>query len=194
VNTAQAYYPDCPEPLLVNLARSGDRAAFEELVRRRQGQVRGLMRRLAGDGVLADDLAQQVFLKVWLGIRTLRKARAFPAWLKRVAVNVWLQHARKHDALKNADDLAEGLTATARSTPGIRLDLNQALAALPVPVRACLVLSYEQGMSHGDIAELTELPLGTVKSHIRRGAARLRELLEAYGPGPESGGSEVTTT
>ena len=85
VRRAQDYYPDCPEPFLVSLARAGDRSAFEELVRRRQSQVRNLMRRFCNDPVLADDLAQQVLMKVWLNIRQLKKSGAFDAWLRKLS-------------------------------------------------------------------------------------------------------------
>ncbi len=67
--------------------------------------IRNLMRRCCNDYTLADDLTQQVFLKVWLGIRKLRKAPAFSGWLKRVAVSVWLQHIRKKDALGGANEM-----------------------------------------------------------------------------------------
>ena len=67
-----------------------------------------------------------------------------------------------------------------RETTAERLDLDAALALLPPEVRLCVVLAYNDGLSHPEIAELTQLPLGTVKSHISRGAARLRESLAAY--------------
>jgi len=62
-----------------------------------------------------------------------------------------------------------------------RMDLDAALARLPAQVRLCVVLAYSEGMSHSEISQSTDLPLGTVKSHIARGAARLREWLHAYG-------------
>jgi RNA polymerase sigma-70 factor (ECF subfamily) len=102
VPDAEEHYPDCPEALIVSFARVGDRHAFTELVRRRQSLVRNMMRRLCGDPTLADDLAQQVFMKVWLSIRKLRQADAFGGWLKRVVISVWLQHQRKSDALRGA--------------------------------------------------------------------------------------------
>jgi RNA polymerase sigma-70 factor (ECF subfamily) len=166
--------------LLVNLARDGDRAAFEEIVRRRQGPVRGLMRHLSNDTTLADDLAQQVFLKVWLRLRTLRKVSAFSGWLKRIAVNTWLQHARRNDALDAAHELPETTEAPPGSSTTMGLDLDQALATLSGPMRLCLVLSYHEGMSHGEISDATGMPLGTVKSNIQRGAKRLRAVLAAY--------------
>jgi DNA-directed RNA polymerase specialized sigma24 family protein len=62
-----------------------------------------------------------------------------------------------------------------------RMDLDAALAALPPDARLCVVLAYSEGMSHAEISESTAMALGTVKSHIARGAARLRELLQGYG-------------
>lgn len=180
MSTAQDYYPECPEPMLVGLARTGDRRAFEELVRRRQGPVRALMRRCCGEPALADDLAQQVFLKAWLGIRTLRSIAAFPSWLRKLAVNVWLQQRRGKDALRGASEIPAASPAPRTASPGTAMDLDRALATLPETARLCLVLSYQEGMSHGEIAEATGIPLGTVKSHIRRGAEQLRGSLSAY--------------
>ncbi|MFC1690273.1 RNA polymerase sigma factor [Pseudomonadota bacterium] len=176
---AHNYYPDCPEELVVGLARTGDRKAFEDLVRRRQAWLRNLMRRLCSDTALADDLAQQVFLKAWLKIRMLKQPRAFGAWLKRMAVNVWLHYLRKNDALRKADEL-EDFEKPQHEATSLGMDLDGALATLPPSVRLCVVLSYQEGMSHGEIAKITGFPLGTVKSHIRRGTLRLQELLAAY--------------
>lgn len=181
---AQDYYPQCPEPFLVSLARTGDRKAFAELVRRRQSLVRNLMRRCCNDYTLADDLTQQVFLKVWLSIRKLKKASAFGAWLKRVAVSVWLQHIRKKDAVGEAGELS-GAELPTSDTTGMVLDLDRALVKLSNPMRLCVVLSYNEGMSHREIAELTGIPLGTVKTHIRNGAQKLQQLLSAYENPPE---------
>ena len=176
---AQDYYPDCPEVYLVSLARSGDRSAFGELVKRRQSQVRNLMRRFCNDNALADDLAQQVLMKVWLNIRKLKKPSAFNAWLKRLAVNVWLQHVRKNDALRGASEI-QGTELPSTESPGVGMDLDHALSTLEPHIRTCVVLSYNEGMSHREIAAATEMPLGTVKTHIRNGAQKLQEVLSAY--------------
>ena len=183
MHKAQDYYPECPEAFLVSLARTGDRSAFAELVRRRQSPVRNLMRRFCGDPALADDLAQQVFLKVWLNLRKLRKPGAFGGWLKRVAVTVWLQQVRRKDALRGAGELS-GTERARHDSASVGMDLDRALAELTDPVRLCVVLSYHEGLSHREIAAMTEMPLGTVKSHIRHGARRLRQSLAAYGDGP----------
>jgi RNA polymerase sigma-70 factor (ECF subfamily) len=179
VRKAQDYYPECPEALLASLARTGDRSAFEELVRRRQSWLRNLMRRLCNDETLADDLAQQVLMKTWLNLRQLKKPSAFGGWLKRMAVNVWLHHLRKNDALRGAGEL-QGNELPRSETPGVGMDLDRALALLEPHHRLCVVLSYSEGMSHREIAEATSLPLGTVKTHIRNGAQQLQDVLSAY--------------
>jgi RNA polymerase sigma-70 factor (ECF subfamily) len=181
-----ASYASSSEPLVVRLAGRGDRLAFEELVRRRQSWVRNLMRRLSRDASLADDLSQLVFLRVWGTIGQLQHPERFPGWLKRVAVNVWLQHHRRSDVLASSeplDDHEEPVDHTA----GVALDVDQALALLPSAVRLCVVLSYHAQMSHAEIADTTSLPLGTVKSHIRRGTEKLESLLSAYSQGATRG-------
>ena len=177
---APGYYAQGPEALVANLARRGDRDAFAELVRRRQRWLRNLMRRLCRDAELANDLAQGVFLKAWRRIRTLREPEKFGAWLKRIAINDWMHYQRKNDAGWTVDfDEQDAPVAPAGVTTGI--DLDNALATLPARARLCVVLSYHERLTHAEIAELTGISLGTVKSDIRRGSARLREQLAAYG-------------
>jgi RNA polymerase sigma-70 factor (ECF subfamily) len=164
---------------------NGDDAAFGELVRRRQDAIRNLFRRMTREPALADDLAQQAFLLAWKSIRTLKSPAAFGAWLRKLAVNCWLQQARakKPEVALDEASLSEGQWTEGLwiSTVAERLDLDGALATLPPDARLCVVLAYSEGMSHAEISETTAMPLGTVKSHIARGAARLRELLQAYG-------------
>lgn len=172
-------YHGAPESGLVVLARDGDEAAFEELVRRRQGAVRGLLRRLSGDPVLGDDLAQEAFLQAWRTLSQLRMPAAFGGWLRQITLNQWLQHARRvripTETLETHDVVSGRGTDPAR-----RLDLDAALARLKPPERLCVVLAHGEGMTHSEIAHATGLPLGTVKSHVMRGSARIREWL---GPG-----------
>ena len=183
---AQEQYSRSAESLLVSLARNGDRSAYTELVRRRQTWVRNLMRRFSGDVTLADDLAQITFLQGWQSIRHVQRPGRFGAWLKRIAINVWLQYLRKNDPLRQADEHIDS-NAMHNDDTGIGMDLDRALATLPGDVRVCIVLSYHEGMNHREIAEHTDLPLGTVKSHVRRRTKRLQALLSAYDlpPGEE---------
>jgi len=173
------YYAEGPEPLVVSLAAKGDRNAFAELVRRRQAWIRTLMRRCSGDAALADDLSQQVFMQAWRKIRQLKDVDKFGSWLKQMAINEWLQLKRKNDALRDAEG-EQSVIGSQSDKTSIGMDLDNAMAQLPGPVSLCIVLSYHERMTHNEIAELTGLKLGTVKSHVLRGSKRLRELLSAY--------------
>lgn len=171
---------DAPEAAVVALAMCGDRAAFSELVWRRQTWLRNLLRRLCRDPALADDLAQQVFLQAWRSLPRLRAVAAFGGWLRRLAINAWLAETRAARSSLLVSEEPERIAFLPAATE--QLDLDRALARLPPAERLCVVLAYSEGMSHGEISDATSLPLGTVKSHIRRGAERLRGLLDAYQP------------
>ncbi len=174
---------EAAEAVLVALAASGDRDAFGELVWRRQSWLRNLLRRLCRDPALADDLAQQVLLKAWRSLSQLKSPAAFGGWLRRMAVNTWLAEARSAGtAATVCDPGALPERAALAAGPAAQLDLDRALARLGRDERLCVVLAYDEGMSHGEISAVTGLPLGTVKSHIRRGAQRLRVWLDAYQP------------
>ncbi len=169
------------ESTVVAPAMTGDVAAFTELVQRRQSWLRNLLRRLARDPALADDLAQQVLLQASRSLPRLKSVTAFGAWLRRLAVNAWLAHLRAAPPPSlpiEAGELASATVTTPRT--GEALDLDRALGRLAPDEQLCIVLAYSEGMSHGEISAATGLPLGTVKSHVRRGAERLRSALEAY--------------
>ena len=168
-----------PEAVLVGLSRTGNRDAFAEIVRRRQTWIRSLMRRCCRDEALADDLSQQVFMQAWRTIRQLHDAERLAPWLKRMAINTWLQHKRRADPLRNADGHSDNDTSQQPAT-SVALDLDRALSTLPEDVRLCIVLAYHERMTHQEIADFTGIPLGTIKSHIRRGSKKLQEELAAY--------------
>lgn len=163
------------ETTLVALAARGDALAFEELVRRRQSRLRQLLRRICGDHALADDLAQQSFLQAWQQLPTLREPAAFGGWLRRLAVNCALQQMRGRREWTEAE---AGMDVAAPiGDPEGAMDLERLLTRLTAPERLCVVMCHAEGYSHGEIAALTGLPLGTVKSHVLRGSRRLREWL-----------------
>jgi len=153
-------------------------AGIWDNIRKRDAQHE-TVRRLIESGQSADDLAQQVFFQVWLKIHTLKEAKAFGGWLKRLAISIWLQHQRKNDALRGANELVE-VEHPPQDTTSEGIDLDRALATLDNTVRLCIVLSYQQGLSHREIADLLDMPFGTVKSHINRGTKQLRQTLIAY--------------
>jgi RNA polymerase sigma-70 factor (ECF subfamily) len=170
------------ERAVLALAICGDAHAFSELVRRRQSWLRNLLRRLCRDPTLADDLAQQVFLQAWRSLRNLRSVNAFGAWLRSLAINTWRAHVRAGKAARTENADVDETAAPDSQVAGEQLDLDRALSSLSSDERVCIVLAYSEGMTHGEISDVTGLPLGTVKSHIRRGAERLRTLLHAYRP------------
>jgi RNA polymerase sigma factor (sigma-70 family) len=168
------------DTLVIALACAGDDSAFAEVLRRRQPRVRKFMYHLCRHTALGDDLAQQVFLVAWRSMAQLRSAVAFDGWLKRIMVNIWLQEVRR-GKLAITTDVEFADLAVHHDTTAARMDLDAALATLPAHMRLCVVLAYNEGMAHPEIVKLTGMPLGTVKSHISRGAARLREILADYG-------------
>ncbi len=179
---SSARFGEAAEAVVVALAAGGDRGAFCELVWRRQSWLRNLLRRLCRDPALADDLAQQVFLKAWRSLGQLKSPAAFGGWLRRLAINTWLAQARSAGPAVVRLDPEDLPAATFIPRAAEELDLDRALAKLASDERLCIVLAYNEGLSHGEISAATALPLGTVKSHIRRGAERLRLLLDAYHP------------
>lgn len=168
------------EPYLVILAQTGDNEAFEELVRRRQGYIRKLSLHLSRNQATADDLAQETFLAAWRKLHTLKSPGAFGGWLRQIAVNLFLQHVRRHSSQKEELSDWDIKENPVQKDPAIQLDLQKALERLRPIERLCVVLSYAERLSHSEICSATGLPLGTVKSHIARGSKQLRKDLKAY--------------
>ncbi len=190
--------PQASEADLVRRARSGrDPEAFAELVRRHEGRVRSLLLRLcAGDRALVDDLAQEVFLRAYRGLPGFAGRSAFGTWLYRIAYNLFLNHTtrtRAHDPLEApASEGAAPMWDPGDDTPersDLRRDLDRAIAALPPPYRAAVVLYYLRGVSYADMAQILDLPLGTVKTHLHRARAALRASMGGWDPaGPDAEG------
>jgi RNA polymerase sigma factor (sigma-70 family) len=152
-------------------AAAGDRAAFGHLVRAHQGYLRQWLRRLCGgDAALADDLAQDALLAAWRSLPGFRGEAAFRTWLTRLAYRAWLQSRRAPER-----HLADEEAST--PDPAERLDLQRALARLRPEEREAVLMCCHAELSHAEAAALMGLPLGTLKSHVLRGRARLRELL-----------------
>jgi RNA polymerase sigma-70 factor (ECF subfamily) len=159
-----------------------DSAAFGELVRRHQSQVRNFLRKLTRDFVLADDLAQDAFLHAWDKLHTYRGRGTFIGWLLKVTYTTFLQSNRKSS--RYGEILEEmGRDAEARSSRQMEqseeiTDLDKFLAVLTEEERAVMILSYACGLSHREIGDAADLPVGTVKSIIFRGKEKIRESFE----------------
>jgi RNA polymerase sigma-70 factor (ECF subfamily) len=176
---------------LVALAAAGGRAEFGELVRRHGSPVRALLRRMGADPASADDVAQDAFLTAFEQIAEFRGEGTFQSWVKRIAARAWLKRVRKAARLDlrvaplDEDEGAEGLT---ESDQAARIDLDEALKALQPAERLCVSLCYGGGLSHSEVANALNTPLGTVKSHVKRGLDKLRRRLA---PGREFGAAET---
>ncbi len=172
---------EATEAALIVAAQAKDQAAFGELVKRRQGWARALLRRMCQSHAEADDLAQEAFIKAWDRLRDLETPAAFPGWFRRIAVTTFLMAKRRQKAVFEEITDASPL-ASEESTPeaaaGAKLDLERALARLSDAERLCVTLNHGEGLSHSEIVEITGLPLGTVKSHVLRGTDKLRRLLD----------------
>ncbi len=162
---------------LAALAATGQRAAFGELVRRHGSAVRALVRRMGADAALADDIAQDACLAAFERIAEFRGEGTFQAWLKRIAGRLYLKRVRRELSRALEQDPSETEAGAAPGAADARLDLDEALRSLAPAERVCVSLCYGAGFSHAEAAELLNTPLGTVKSHVKRGLDKLRERL-----------------
>ncbi len=168
------------EATVIALACAGNSHAFGELVLRRQHRVRSFMRYLCRNPAEGDDLAQQVFLKAWQSIRQLRSVSAFDGWLKKITVTTWLEAVRRKKFTSTEDLESSPSHRSYSHSTGEKIDLDAALSQVPPTMRLCIVLAYDDGMTHEEIAALADIPIGTVKSNISRGTARIKEILFDY--------------
>lgn len=165
----------------VRAALAGDMRAFEALYRRHAGRVHGVIWRLVGGlQARAEDLVQETFVRAWQRLETFRHESRFSTWLHRLAVNTALMDLRaarsRPEGHMEPDD-ATGPGAHEES-PGLRLDLEQAVARLPPRARAVLVLHDIEGWQHQEIAAELGMAVGTSKAQLHRARALLRERLE----------------
>jgi RNA polymerase sigma-70 factor (ECF subfamily) len=161
---------------LASLAAAGDRRAFGELVRRHGSAVRGLLRRLGADPATADDIAQDAFLVGFEQIADYRGEGAFGGWIKKTAARLYLRKV-KRDSRFVLTDTVEDAAPVSLDGPGAaanRMDLDEALKGLSKAERLCVSLCYGADWSHAEAAEVLNIPLGTVKSHVKRGLDKLR--------------------
>ena len=167
---------------LVRRAQQGDQAAFQALYGEHVGRVYALCLRLTADPAQAEELTQDAFVRAWERLASFRGESAFSSWLYRLTVNVvFLSHraARRRElrVLPVEDPVA--LERDGReATPGLGVDLERAVAALPPGARQVFVLHDVEGYQHNEIAELTGIAVGTSKAQLFRARRLLREKLE----------------
>ncbi|MEY3870051.1 MAG: hypothetical protein RLZZ338_3942 [Cyanobacteriota bacterium] len=206
-STVEAIIPQVPLPLeklsnsdLVLRCQTGsqpDRAAFTELLRRYQSHVERVLYHLAPDWQDRADLAQEVWIRVYKHIRNLQEPAKFQSWLGRITTNLFYDELRKRKRVKNVISLdvprafedGEMDWEIAADSPGPEEalttqefydQLRAAIADLPEIFRTTIVLREIDGLAYEDIAKITGVSLGTVKSRIARARQRLQSQLKNY--------------
>ena len=169
---------------LITQAQQGDRRAFGQLVRRHREGVVNVVYRMCGDANLAEDAAQEAFIRAWQNLPSYRPQSPFRNWVYRIATNAALDALRREReavdidalALANSDNGPEAVVEGAERGERVR----QAVLALPPASRAVLVLREYEGLSYREIAETLGIPMGTVMSRLNYARNRLRESLAPY--------------
>lgn len=166
---------------LVERCRSGDERAFQELVDRYKDLVFALIARTVQDRSRAEDLAQEVFLRVHRGLPYFRGEARLSTWIYRIVANVCVQEKPRPAASASLDDERTRTPGASDRQFGdleLRDRLEKAIARLPANYRLLIAAHYLEGMQYEDLAEALELPLGTVKTQLYRAKQQLRRLLE----------------
>lgn len=181
---------------LVVRALSGREDSFEELVRRYQRPIVAYVYRMVGDYDAALDLAQEVFIKVYNSLGRYRPEFKFSTWIYRIAHNAAIDHLRRQGAMRTEEMEVEGQEGTTFEKPLAskaptpeqetergerRAEIEEVVTQLPPAYRELIVLRHSHDLSYDEIAEVTSLPLGTVKNRIFRAREAMRELLVARG-------------
>ena len=181
---------------IVALAREGREAAYRELIRRYERPVFSLILRMVRDRQLAEDLAQETFIKALNAIGSYRPEFKFSSWIFKIANNAAIDHLRRReldtlsiDGAPHATS-AEDIEATALQigdrgeTPLAELEarelgtaIESAIGRLRPEYRSCIMLRHVEGLAYEEIAQLLDLPLGTVKTYIHRARHELRDML-----------------
>ncbi len=165
---------------LMALLADGRNEAFEALVRRHQRALVNFFSRLGADGDGADDCAQETFLRLFRYRDRYRPSAPFRSFLYTLARHTWADWRRRRERRRTVS--IDGHEEKASADDGARddlLDLDAALRSLPEHLRWVVTLSVYQGLAYAEIAEVLEIPVGTVKSRMFHAVRRLREALHA---------------
>ena len=172
---------------LVRKSQLGDKAAFEQLVIRHQDLVFSLAYKLTGNREMANDVAQEAFIRAWKAIEKFRGDSTFSTWIYRITVNTaWTlrRKAKKHNTL-NIDDTYEPIIIDEKKDPelvAINSDLSSvlinALDKIPIEQRIIVELKNIEGRSHKEIAEYLDISVTAAKVRLHRAHQKLRQILE----------------
>lgn len=164
--------------LVARALLANDPRAFEQLLRRHQGMVRAQLRRLLhGDHARADDLAQETFLLAWRKLQQFRGEARFSTWIYRIAYTCFLQAQRKGTAAPGESANEGPAQPSPAHAVALQFDVERAMRHLSPDEQKVLLHCVQLGLSQDEAAFVLDMPLGTVKSHMLRGKAKLRALL-----------------
>ena len=165
----------------IRRAQQGDAAAIRDLYRRYAPRVHAVVRRLAGDDALAEDWAQEAWIRAFRALPSFRGDARFSTWLHRIAVNSALHGRRWRDRrVSHEAPLEQEREQPGRTDPVVlRISLQRALDELPAGMRQIIVLHDVEGYTHEEIGALLGIAAGTSKSQLFKARARLRGLLQA---------------
>ena len=167
---------------LCGLSVTGDRRAFGELVRRHGSAVRGVLRRMGAPSAEADDVAQDAFMAAFERIAEFRGEGTFAGWVKKIAARLYLRRLQRDRRLGALSaEVVEDEASSGGGDADAAIDLDEALKTLGATERVCVTMCFGAGLSHSEAAEALNLPLGTVKSHVKRGLDKLRTRLAPDG-------------
>lgn len=180
-------HPDV-SPDVVAAAQAGDERAFAQIVELHQRSIFGLAYRMAGDAAQAEDLAQEVFLRVWRKLGSFRTAEPFRPWLLRLATNVCINALKKRRLPLRPARTDEDRDPHEPAAPGpqasevaerreLLAHMESAIAQLPDDYRLVVTLRHVEGLAYEEIARTLGWPLGTVKVRLFRAREQLREMM-----------------
>jgi RNA polymerase sigma-70 factor, ECF subfamily len=160
--------------LITMVLLNDDHRAFGKLVTKYQSDVRGLLIKLTnGNKALADDLAQDVFIRVYKYLKSFKATASFSTWLYRISYNVFIDYSK---SIKHIDGI-EGFDCMYDDDGyvGSTVDIQSALKVLKENEKVVILLHYEKGFSHNEISKIIDMPLGSVKTNILRAKEKLRK-------------------
>jgi RNA polymerase sigma-70 factor (ECF subfamily) len=168
-------------PELVDLARSGDRDAYERIARDAAGRLFLVASRILGDRDAADDAVQQTLVSIWRDLKSLRDATKFEAWSYRILVRNCRAENRRRRLNVSVGDLSESMVARTDDFAAVaaRDELGGAFRLLTTDQRTVLVLHYQVGLPLEQIAEIVGVPYGTVGSRLHNAKRSLKAALAA---------------
>lgn len=178
---------------LMRLAGDGSEPAFEELVRRYQDPIYSYFRHCGAGRTDADDLAQETFIKLYRSASSYQPSARFTTFLYTIARNTWIDFTRRSHRRAGTVELSDEVLAAVEApaqklpeeegeySPEVMRHFQQALEGLPDKLRQTLMLSEAQGLRYAEIAEILEVPVGTIKSRIFNAVNALRESLRKRG-------------